>query len=446
MPIPVTIPRLGWSMEEGTFVRWLKADGQAVRAGEPLFELEGEKAIQEIESIDEGVLHIPVEGPAPGSVVAVGALLGYLLAPGETPPSAATSSATKAEGAADVGAALNGAPSAANRGSSDSSGIRLDAAARADESDQAAAGGPVASPRARRAARRLGVDWRQVPGGGATGRIRERDVVAAAESSRGASAAPRGLALSPNPQAAGEVLNLGNGPGRLIPVTPLRRTIAQRMVAACQFAAPVTLTTRCDVSGVVKWRERLRASSSVGDSSAGVASAPLPTYTDLLVRLTADTLADFPLLNASWTDDGIFVPEDCHIGIAVDTPKGLVVPVLRQPRRLDLAAIASQTKQLAARAREGRLTADEVAGGTFTITNLGMLGVDAFTPLLNLPQAAILGVGRIVREPVVRGESLAIGHVITLSLTFDHRVLDGAEGARFLQALSQKLEQWSATG
>lgn len=401
MPLPITVPRLGWSMEEGTFGEWLKAPGEFVRAGEMLFVLEGEKSAQEIESFDSGRLCVPADAPQPGDTVKVGDLLGFLLADGEPAPvSVRTCEPHAAASPPPTPTPARSEPPASTAAPSPND-----------------ARSPVATPRARRRAEELGVDWTRLRGTGRNGRIRERDVLA------GATARIADDGASAQEPAPTE-------PGRHVPASRLRRTIAQRMSAGVHRAAPVTLTTKVDAQALVARRERLRAEAAGG---------PVPSYGDILVHLAAQTLRELPDLNACWHRDGIHVYDVVHVAVAVDAPDGLLAPVVRDADRLTLDEIAEQTRRFAAEARAGRLSQDRLSGGTFTVTNLGMFGIDAFTPILNLPQAAILGVGRIVEEPVVRHGRLEVGRTITLSLTFDHRVVDGAPAARWLQALGERI-------
>jgi len=259
------------------------------------------------------------------------------------------------------------------------------------------------SPRARRVARELGIDCNGLTGSGRNGRIRERDIRAATAGSSG---------------------------GRLIPHTNIRRTIAARMVAGVTQAAPVTLTTKFDATNLVALRNQFKAADEI-----------IPSFTDLIVKLTAVALRQHPLLQAQWRDDGLFVPERIDIAVAVDTEAGLLVPVLRAVNNQTLRQIVAQSRELIEQTRAGRLSADQMRDATFTITNLGGVGIDAFTPILYLPQCAVLGVGRIVREPAVQGDRIVPRDMLTLSLTFDHRVVDGAPAAQFLQTLRICLEQ-----
>ncbi len=381
MAIPITVPRLGWNMDQGVFVGWLKADGATVRAGEPLFTLESEKATEDIECLDDGTLHIPADGPQKGDVVSVGAIIGFLLQPGEPVPtiSKPSPSAQRAEPMPTEPRARMLDPSTRQRLAS--------------------------SPRARRIAAELGIDWRKARPSGRTGRIRERDVLALSAT----------LAKEP-----------------VAPITSLRRVIAERMVASHRSTAPVTLTTTTDATEVVNLRNRWK--------TAATSNEPVPTYTDLLVKLTALALEKHPVLNSRWEENRIVSAEEIHIGIAVDTDAGLVVPVVRDVPRLSLRELSIRSRDLIERARQRRLSASELQGGTFTITSLGAFGIDAFTPIINYPECAILGIGCIRRCPAVYEEQIVIREQLTLSLTFDHRITDGVPAARFLQTLSAFIE------
>jgi pyruvate dehydrogenase E2 component (dihydrolipoamide acetyltransferase) len=200
------------------------------------------------------------------------------------------------------------------------------------------------------------------------------------------------------------------------------------MFESRQTTAPVTLTTTVDATNLVNLRAQFKA--------AGV----VPSYTDLFVKLAAVALAKHPLLTGQWADDGIRLPPAIHIGIAVDTEAGLLVPVVRDPATLDIRELATATHGLVERARAGRLSSADMQGGCFTVTNLGAFGIDAFTPIINPPECAVFGVGRITRRPAVIGDAVVPRDQVTLSLTFDHRVVDGAPAARFLQTLGQAVE------
>jgi pyruvate dehydrogenase E2 component (dihydrolipoamide acetyltransferase) len=405
MAIEVTLPRQGWSMEEAVFVEWLKKDGDEVKVGEPLFAVETEKAVQEVESLDAGILRLTPNSPKKDDTVRVADVLGYLVAPGEATPTGAPSA--KPEVAAQPNGPQVGTAVPAVRG-------RLGEAS----PPQAVSGRPV-SPRAARRAVREGVDLRAVQGTGKGGRIRESDVVAAMPGRTAPSATTSAPATPPIP-------------GRDEKISTLRRTVADRMHRSKTLTAPVTLTTRVDAAALVRLREGMKAKSK--------GTKNVPAYGDIIMREVAQALLEHPALNARWEDDHIRFPDSVNIGFAVDTEAGLVVPVLRDAPKRSLQELADLTRDLADRAKARRLSMEEMSGGTFTITNLGMAGIDAFTPIINWPECAVLGVGRITQEPVVKGKKVVVGDRLWLSLTFDHRIVDGAPAARFLDAVRGRIE------
>jgi pyruvate dehydrogenase E2 component (dihydrolipoamide acetyltransferase) len=414
MAIEVVVPRLGWSMDEGTFGEWLKRDGEFVKAGQALFVLEGEKSAQDIESFDQGILRIPSDGPRPGDIVKVGQVLAFLVEDGEAAPFE--------KGVAGGEIAKPQATAAADLKQEKSIAVALQTVATAP------AASTKASPRARRRATQLGVDLTNLQGTGRTGRIRERDVLAAqnAKSQTLHGASDQCVTTSKSKTIA-------SGAPRTLAVSRTRSTIATRMLAGSHETAPVTLTTRCDATNLVSLRAQFRA--------AGGTPETVPDYNDLIVKLTATALDRHPIMTARWTDREIVFAQAIHISVAVDTEAGLLAPVVRDVNVLTLRQLTTEIRRLASRARNGELSADEMQDGVFTITNLGAFGIDAFTPIINLPQAAILGVGAIVREPAVVDGQIVIRDQMTLSLTFDHRIVDGAPAARFLKDLRQGIEQ-----
>ena len=397
MPIEIQLPRLGWSMEEGKFLEWLKQDGDCITAGEPLFILESDKAAQEVESIESGILSIPADGPRPGDIIKVGQILGYLLAEGDTAP---TPSSPVAESAPDQLAHHSGSPILQH-----SSTPPL----------------PPASPRARRAAREHQVDLSTLAPTGQGGRIRERDVLAA-------------------------VPSIATSGMQIVPLTSMRRTIAARLMHSRQTTVPVTITGRCDATALLSFRQQLKSLSPTNHHSGTPAphhSIPaVPTINDILVKLTATALRQHPMLSATWMDDHLLLPARIHLGIAVDTESGLLVPVIRDVDTSTLSQVAAQSQKLIAAARTGQLATADMQGACFTLSNLGSLGVEFFTPVINPPESAILGIGAIVREAVPLDDgTFTARDRLSLSLTFDHRVNDGAAAARFLQTLRHLIEQ-----
>lgn len=391
-------------MEEGKFLTWLKKDGDSIKEGDPLFTLESDKAAQEVEAIDSGLLHIAPDGPKPGDVIKVGHVLGYLLAEGETPPATPPkTSPTDSENPqikSSNQTICGFSESVAKISPSQSAGL-LESAGGSSQ--------PPASPRARRAAKEHRVDLATLAPTGKGGRICERDVLAAATSTT-----TSGM--------------------KQVPLTPMRRTIAARLMHSRQTTVPVTITARCDATALLAFRQQLKSLSSSLQHA-------IPTINDILVKLTAAALRQHPMLAATWAEDHLLLPESIHLGIAVDTEAGLLVPVIRDVGTSTLTQIAAQSQKLIAAARSGQLPAADMQGACFTLSNLGSLGVEAFTPVINPPESAILGIGAIVREAVPLDDgTFTARDRLTLSLTFDHRVNDGAAAARFLQTLRHLIE------
>jgi pyruvate dehydrogenase E2 component (dihydrolipoamide acetyltransferase) len=460
-------------MEEGSLVEWLKHDGDQVNVGDVICRIEGDKAIDDVEAFDAGVLRIPPSSPAAGQKVPVGTLLAYLVAPGETAPF------ERGTSIASAGARV--APSAAALASS---GNGSATATRPAPPTRASDATPAISPRARRIATELGVDWTALAGSGRTGRIVERDVRAAAsqlaaeqEQSAGlrvsplvrriaeesgvdldaltrdhpgqritreqveaaartaVSAAP--ITAEPTSAAPRPATSAGELAGRRTPFTGVRQLIANRLATSAHTVAPVTLTTEADATDLVRLRNQIKADLAGSDE-------PLPSYNDLLAKLVAVALGEHLALNASLEGDEIVQHATVNIGIAVDSNRGLLVPVIRDVRAKSVHRIAAESARLVAAARTGQISPDDLRGGTFTITNLGPFDIDAFTPIINLPECAILGVGRIVSRPVVideKADQIAVRKMLALSLTFDHRLVDGAPAARFLQRVKHFVEQ-----
>jgi pyruvate dehydrogenase E2 component (dihydrolipoamide acetyltransferase) len=438
----IIIPRLGWSMEEGTFVAWLKSEGDFVKRGDALFELEGEKATQEIEAVDEGVLRIPITGPKPGSVHKVGAVIGYLVAANDSIPGLANplqqvyveaineadsivASPSVRQLARKVGVQLSQVKATGPRGRILQEDVHQAKSILSENAQEPVISDvskmlsqQVASPRARRLASSLGIDWKLLIGSGAGGRIRECDVKAASTN-----------LTSPITTA---------GKAQRIPISKKRKLIAQRLVASRQLTVPVTLTTKADATNLVNLRNQFKSTNG---------THPIPSFQDIITKLVAEVLKEHMFLAGRWDEDVIVLPahHELHIGMAVDTEDGLLVPVIRNVAGLNLRDVAVQSKSLVQQAREGKITAAQMQGGVFTITNLGAFGIDSFTPVINYPEAAILGLGAIRKEPVFLDDGKVVAQLqLALSLTFDHRIVDGAPAARFLQALVSAIVNPSA--
>jgi len=410
------LPKLSQDVDEGVVVAWFKRPGSQVREGEPLLEVQMEKVSFEVPAPVSGkLLEIHVDKD---DVVRTGQVIALI--------------ETAEEAVAEAPAAPTEAPPA--------------------EAPPEAPAFVPASPAAKRLAREHGIDLRQVQGTGRGGRITEEDVRKFIEAQK-AAAPPREVRASPAAKRLarehGIDLSTIQGTGRdgriteedvrraiaalkpqveRVPIRGMRATIARRMRASLQQMAQVTLVTEADVTELVARREALKPQFDL-------------TYTDLVLKATALALKEHPHLNATSTEDELQIHPEIHIGLAVAVEGGLQVPVIRNVDAKSLREIAEATRAAAEKARAGRLTPEDVEGGTFTVTNLGAYDVDAFTPIINPPQVAILGVGRIVEKPAVYRGEITKRALMTLSLTFDHRVVDGAPAAAFLKAVKDRLER-----
>ena len=445
----VIMPKLGQTMEEGAIVEWVKKENDQVKRGDLLFTVESDKAVLEVEATARGFLRkILVSEGQTVPVLTVVALISRKadedissFEPGATPPAAATADAK------------------------DSAEIETVAPTSAQPSPP---GGRIfASPRARKCAREHAIDLALLAGSGPNGRIVERDVLdyvatkpeplPQAEEAPRVKATPMALrtadALGVDlttvaaAGAAGRITKAdveaalpsttavpAPAPGESVPMSGLRRIIAERMLASDTTTARVTLVTEADATSFVETREQLKASVSEAWGFA-------PGYNDLLGVIVARALREFPYMNARLTDEqAIEQLAYVNLGMAVDTDRGLLVPVIRNADEKGLRDFGAEFRTLVERARTGKSLPDDLSGGTFTITNLGMYDIDAFTPIINLPEAAILGVGRILPKPVVYEDQIVARQMWTLSLTFDHRLVDGAPAARFLQRIKQLVE------
>ena len=393
MATEVKLPRLGQGMEAGTIVKWLKAEGEPVKKGEPLYELDTDKVTQEVEAEAEGVLlKIAVQqGEVPvGRTIALIGKAGEEVALSEAP-------AAEAPAAAPVPAAQS-----------------VPAGEPSEEPVPAQNGGRLkASPLARRIARERGIDLAQVHATGPEGRIVAEDVERAA-------AQP--LRPSTPELASGEI--------ETVPLTSIRKTIARRLTAAWQ--APVfQLTVSADMT---------RANELVARSRELNPDVRV-TVTDLLAKVCARSLILHRDVNVQFTEDALQRFPNANIGIAVAAPQGLVVPVVRAAERLSLAEVAGARAELVGRARDNKLQPGDLEGGTFTISNLGMFGIEQFVAVINPPQAAILAVGATEDRPVARDGLVVVRPMLTLTLTVDHRAVDGAAGADFLRTVKMLLEE-----
>jgi pyruvate dehydrogenase E2 component (dihydrolipoamide acetyltransferase) len=412
MPIEVKLPRLGQGMESGVIVRWLKAEGDAVAKGDPLYELDTDKVTQEVESEVAGTLAKILVAEGEVDVGATVAVIDAADSPADSPDGeSARSAAPSASEAAE--------PPRADAAEPPATSVEQPAVAETPASSsslQAPTGRVKASPLARRIARERGVDLASIQGSGPEGRILAEDV------ERAAAGAPGPAAPGAMPPAEVEVVEL----------TSVRKTIARRLTEA--WTAPVfQLGVTADMAEALGLREKLVERMAEGDVK--------PTVNDLLVKLAAVALTRHAAVNATFAGERIERHPGAHVGVAVAAPQGLIVPVIRDADRRTVQEIARARADLVGRARDNKLTLADLEGGTFTISNLGMFGVEQFTAVLNPPQVAILAVGSVKEEAVVRDGALDVAPILRMTLTCDHRAIDGADGAQFLQTLVALVEQ-----
>jgi pyruvate dehydrogenase E2 component (dihydrolipoamide acetyltransferase) len=436
----VPMPRLSDSMEEGTILKWLKADGEPVRRGEELVEIETDKANMTYEADEDGQLAIVA---AEGATLPVGELIARIAAGVDGGGEAAPSAAADGDGAtsADSGAAA---------GAWDAAG-EVEAAGTAE----AVAGGDGdvrASPVARRLARERGLALAGVRGTGPGGRIVKADVEAAAGGPAEPAAAPpapaaqhAAVAPTPPPAAtpparpappappapAGDTAT-GRGETTVQELTRLQQTVARRMAESKATAPEFVIAAEVDMAAAVALRAQLKAAA--GD-------APAPSVNDLVVKAAALALRDVPRANGAYRDGRFELYSRVNVGVAVAGQDALVVPTIFDADRKGLGTIAAESRALAERVRAGTITPPELSAGTFTVSNVGMWGVRRFVAVINPPQAAILAVGELAPRPVVRDGQLAVGDTLELTLACDHRILYGAEAAAFLGRIRAYLEQ-----
>jgi pyruvate dehydrogenase E2 component (dihydrolipoamide acetyltransferase) len=415
--IEVPMPKLSMTMEEGELISWVKHEGDQVRAGDVIAEVNSDKVEMEVESPADGTL--VRLAAAEGEIVPVGApiatleteaedLLGGILGapPGDQP-------AEEAQARPDGGETAAPPPA----------GEAPDTDKAPAPSGEAPAGPVAAVPAARRRAAELGVDLAAVTGSGPDGLVRVADVEAvAAPAEQAAREEPAA------PAAAGDVEE--------VPLTPMRRVVARRLTESMQSAPHFYLTVRVDVTRLLELRAELNRQLAAGGQDVKV------SVNDLIVKACAGLLAGNRELNVSFGGDKLVVHRRVHIGVAVAVGGGLLVPVVRDADRKRITELAREAGELAGRARAGKLGGDDMGGGTFTVSNLGMLGIEQFTAVINPPEAAILAVGAAGPEPLVSADGqIEVRQVLRMTLSIDHRAVDGATGARFLSQLKDVLEQ-----
>ena len=426
MPIEILMPALSPTMTEGTLAKWLKAEGDSVTSGDVLAEIETDKATMEVEAVDEGVLgKILISDGTEG--VAVNTPIAVLLEDGEDagdikvsaappPPPAAAPAEPPAAAPAPAAAAPAPAP----------------ATAPAPAAPAAGGNRVFASPLARRIAGDAGLDIAAIKGSGPHGRIVKADVEAAIAGG-GAAAAPA-AAAAPSPAAPAAPTPAVEVPGMPafteVPNTTMRKVIAKRLSQSMQEAPHFYLTVDCEMDELLRVRKELNAKSDAYKLSVN----------DFVIRAMALALKQVPAANASWGEEAVRLYETVDVSVAVAIPNGLITPVIRNADGKGLAVISAEMKDLAGRAREGKLMPEEYQGGTCSVSNLGMFGIKHFTAVINPPQGCILAVGAGEQRPVVKDGALAVATVMTCTLSIDHRVVDGASGAEAIAAFKTLIE------
>jgi pyruvate dehydrogenase E2 component (dihydrolipoamide acetyltransferase) len=445
MATKIIMPQGGQHVEEGRVVKWLKAEGDAVKKGDPVCEVETEKVVLEVESPADGVL-LKIVVPA-GEKVAVFATIGIVGAPGEqvdlskfgpekkeegvdiaeirkrlAAKEAGGEAGVKASGRAKKLAAEKGVDLSAVQGTGPGGRIVEEDVLRAAEElakapEEVMVGKVRISPVAKKIAEDMGLDVSSIQGTGPMGRIMKEDVLRA-EEQKGKKPAP----------AAGGLKQVKE----TIPIRGVRQVIFDRMHQSLQQSAQLTLTMEVNAAELGRFRKIMV--DSLKDKNIKI------SYNAILVKMIARALETHPKMNASVIKDEIWLWESVNVGVAVDAEQGLIVPVVRDANKKDLVAIQKDIDDKVERAKNKKLVPDDLQGGTFTLTGLGFLDIEAFTPILNPPEVGILGVGKIIEKPVVENGQITVGQRMMLSLTFDHRIIDGADGARFLKTIKSYIE------
>ncbi|MBB5693476.1 pyruvate dehydrogenase complex dihydrolipoamide acetyltransferase [Muricoccus pecuniae] len=453
MATNILMPALSPTMTEGTLARWLKKEGDTVKSGDVIAEIETDKATMEFEAVDEGILgKILVPDGTEG--VKVNQPIGVMVEEGEAVPSGGTSAAGGTAG--EAGPAPSPSGSVAMEGVQAAGGKVAGAAeqpitppaptggnpAPAPSAAPAGQGGRVfASPLARRMAEQAGIDLASVKGSGPNGRVVKSDIEAAQAAPKPAAAqpapqaaapAPAPAAPAPAPKPAAPVIT---APHKAVPHSSMRKVIARRLSESKQTVPHFYVSIDVELDALMKLRADLNARSPKDGPNAYKLSV-----NDLVIKATAATLRKLPQTNATWTDDATIIYDDVDISIAVSIPDGLITPIIRRADQKGLATISNEMKDLAARAKSGKLKPEEFQGGGFSISNMGMFGVKQFSAIINPPQAGILAVSAGEKRPVVKDGQLAVATVMTVTLSVDHRVIDGALAAEWVSTFKSIVE------
>lgn len=441
MAIPVLMPALSPTMTEGKLATWMVAEGDKISAGDVIAEIETDKATMEVEAVDEGTLGKIIVAAGTDNV-AVNAPIAVILEEGEDAGSVDMDAVAGSGGPAPKAEAKpEPAPEPAPAAAPAPAAKKEAPAPKPAPAPAASSGERVfASPLARRMAEQAGLDLGQITGSGPNGRIVKHDIEEAIAGGTG-KAAPAAADSAPAPAAAAKAPapSLGSAPSPDVPGLPefdeipntnMRKVIAKRLTESKQFAPHFYLTVDCEIDALLEVRKQLN----------GKLDGEKVSVNDLVIKASAQALKKVPAANASWTDEAIRIFKSVDISVAVAIEGGLITPVIRGAQNKGALDIAREMKDLASRARDGKLMPEEYQGGTFSISNLGMFGIKDFCAVINPPQGAILAIGAGEQRPVVKDGALAVATVMSCTLSVDHRVVDGAVGAEFLAAFKKLIE------
>ncbi len=403
MPLKIVMPKLGLTMTEGTLVEWTKKEGDSVKAGEVIYILETEKVTYEVEAPENGILGKIIIHRQ--DMVPVGEVVAYLLRPGETLDDLKIESAAgdqRPEEPETLNTESTVSQPNLNTGlSPETNDVRL-----------------KASPMAKKTARELHIDLRTVRGTGPGGRIVREDIEKKNEEQKVAST------LEPTDKTTGQ---------KLVPFTGMRRAIAKKMLSSKVETAQTYMSNTVNAANVKEYRQLLL-------SHLEKKTDVRVTITDIMMKITAAALKEHPVINTRWTDEGILYFDDVHMGMAMALDEGLIVPVIRDINRKSIVQVAENRLELISRGRNKSFLPDDISGSTFTLSAMGMYGIEQFTSNINIPENAILAVGAIIDKPVAINGELAIRPMMNITLSYDHRTIDGSEAGKFMQTLTKYIE------
>jgi len=406
MPLDIVMPKLGLTMTEGLIVEWKKNEGEEVKKGDVLFVLETEKVTYDVEAPEDGILGkimVPAQETVP-----VGAVVAYLLKPGEDAASLAViASPDKPVSESPAGVA---------------------APAPTEQSHPVAEDHVKATPLAKKMAKAMGLELGGIKGTGPAGRITSEDV----ERAQKTAAEKPAATVAAAPVVPG--LTLPEAEGHVTPFTGMRRTIAKKMLASKVEAAQAYMGNTIDATRIQELRKVLMPHI---EKKQGVRI----TITDIMMKITGAALREHPVINTRWTDKGVLFLPDVHMGMAMALDEGLIVPVIRDINKKSYGQIAADRVQLIQKGKENKFLPDDIKNGTFTLSAMGMFGLETFTAIINQPENAILAVGAIIDKPVVVAGEIVVRPMMTVNLTYDHRAIDGAEAGKFMRTLKEMLEE-----